>query len=66
MLAFLQGHDPERAFEPRGTLTDVDGTWRRVFRFDELMAAEHERLTFAIASAFMEKFEPLLRRWDAH
>jgi hypothetical protein len=66
MLAFLRGHDPERAFEPVGTLTEVDGTWRRVFSFDELMAAYHERLAFAIASSFVEKFEPLVRRWDAH
>ena len=65
-LSLLRGFEPEPGPEPRGEIIDWRGTPRRVYRMDEILAANEPAYVSAELAQMAERYGSLVARWWAH
>jgi len=65
IVALLGGHSPVNGPEPIGQPIEWEGQVKRVYRMDEVMAAEVGDLTAASFAWMQERYGALVRRWLA-
>ncbi len=65
-LSLLRGFEPEPGPEPRGEIIDWRGTPRRVYRMDEILAANEPAYVSAELAQMAGRYGPLIARWWVH
>lgn len=65
-LSLLRGFEPEPGSEPRGEIIDWRGTPRRVYRMDEILAANRPTFVSVELAQMARRYGSLLASWWAH